>query len=46
MKHHLKKFGDAFLSLSEDNEKINEIQTSLEFWKELWFKDFFYIVNV
>ena len=46
LKHHLMKFGDAYLSLSEDelnDEKVNEIQTSLEFCQELGFRDFLYI---
>ena len=46
LRHHLMKFGDAYLSLSENelnNEKINEIQTSLEFCQELGFRDYLYI---
>ena len=45
LKHHLKNFGDAYLSLSEqelDNE-INEIQSSLELCQELGFRDYLYI---
>jgi hypothetical protein len=39
------KFGDAYLSLSEEelNEKINEIQKSLDLCQNLGFRDFLYI---
>ena len=46
LKHHLMRFGDAYLSLSEDeltDEKIKEIQDSLEFCQELGFRDFLYV---
>ena len=46
LKYHLMKFGDAYLSLSEDeldDTKINEIQKSLEFCQELGFRDYLYI---
>ena len=46
LKYHLMKFGDAYLSLSEDeldDAKINEIQKSLEFCQELGFRDYLYI---
>ena len=45
LKYHLMKFGEAYLSLSEKelDEKINEIQTSLEFCQKLGFRDFLYI---
>ena len=46
LKYHLQKFGDAYLSLSEEElneEKVNEIQTSLEFCQELGFRDNLYI---
>ena len=46
LKYHLMKFGDAYLSLSEDefdDKKINEVQQSLEFSQELGFRDFLYI---
>ena len=46
LKHHLMRFGDAYLSLSEDEltkEKIKEIQDSLEFCQELGFRDFLYV---
>jgi hypothetical protein len=45
LKHHLMKFGDAYLSLSEEelNEKINEIQKSLDLCQNLGFRDFLYI---
>ena len=46
LKYHLMKFGDAYLSLSEeelDEEKVNEIQTSLELCQELGFRDNLYI---
>jgi len=45
LKHHLKNFGDAYLSLSEqelDNE-VKEIQSSLELCQELGFRDYLYI---
>ena len=46
LKHHLMRFGDAYLSLSEEeltDEKIKEIQDSLEFCQELGFRDFLYV---
>ena len=46
LKHHLMRFGDAYLSLSEEeltDEKINEIQDSLEFCQELGFRDYLYV---
>ena len=46
LKHHLMRFGDAYLSLSEDeltHEKIKEIQDSLDFCQELGFRDFLYV---
>ena len=46
LKHHLMKFGDAYLSLTEDeldDAKINEIQASLEFCQELGFRDYLYV---
>ena len=46
LKHHLRRFGDAYLSLSEDeltDEKIKEIQDSLEFCQELGFRDYLYV---
>ena len=46
LKHHLMKFGDGYIGLSEeelDKEKIKEIQTSLELCQELGFRDYLYI---
>ena len=45
LKHHLMKFGDAYLSLSEEelNEKIGEIQESLDLCQNLGFRDYLYI---
>ena len=46
LKHHLMKFGDGYIGLSEeelDQEKIKEIQTSLELCQELGFRDYLYI---
>ena len=46
LKHHLMKFGDAYLSLTEDeldDKKVNEIQASLEFCQELGFRDYLYV---
>ena len=46
LKHHLRRFGDAYLSLSEDEltESITkEIQESLDLCQELGFKDIVYI---
>ena len=46
LKHHLKRFGDAYLSMSEDELTENitkEIQESLDLCQELGFKDIVYI---
>ena len=46
LKHHLMRFGDAYISLSEQEltqEKINEIQDSLELCQELGFRDYLYV---
>ena len=46
LKHHLMKFGDEYLVLSEDqftDEIINNIQKNLEFCQGLGFRDIVYI---
>ena len=46
LKHHLMRFGDAYLSLSEEEltkAKIKEIQDSLEFCQELGYRDYLYV---
>ena len=46
LKHHLMKFGDSYLNLSEeemDERVMNEIQTSLEQSQELGFRDYVYV---
>ena len=46
LKHHLMKFGDSFLNMSEEemNESVtNQIQESLEKSQELGFRDYVYV---
>jgi hypothetical protein len=46
LKHHLMKFGDKYLVLSEaefTDDIVNNIQTNLEFCQNLGFRDFVYI---
>ena len=46
LKHHLMKFGDSYLNMSEeemDESVTNEIQESLEKSEELGFRDYVYV---
>ena len=46
LKHHLRRFGEAYLNFRGDEltqKMINEIQDTLKFCEELGFKDFVYI---
>jgi hypothetical protein len=46
LKHHLMKFGDSYLNMSEeemDENIVNQIQESLEKSQELGFRDYVYV---
>ena len=46
LKHHLKRFGEAYISFRGDEltkKMVNEIQETLKFCEELGFRDFVYI---
>ena len=46
LKHHLMRFGDAYLGLDEEQlteNQVKEIQHSLELCQELGFRDFIYV---
>ena len=46
LKHHLRRFGDAYINFRGDElteKMVNEIQETLKFCEELGFKDFVYI---
>ena len=46
LKHHLRRFGEAYINLREDElteKMVNEIQETLKFCEELGFRDYVYI---
>ena len=46
LKHHLKRFGEAYLNLREEElteKMVNEIQETLKYCEELGFRDYVYI---